>query len=76
MPELTITGRPKDRRYFFNVLNTLKSDIVEKIVFNSYMSRKKDQTIKNEIVVKPEFKDLFESEFSLIGNKGGTIKML
>ena len=76
MPELTITGKPKDRRYFFNILNTLKPDIVEKIVFNAYMNRKQEQTIKNEIIVKPEFKDLFDSQYSLIGNKGGTIKML
>ena len=38
-PEIKHTNKPKDREFFFNILNTLKEDLVDKLVFNAIKSR-------------------------------------
>ena len=34
-PELLYKGKPKNRDYFFNVLNTLKPNIMKEIIHNA-----------------------------------------
>ena len=34
-PELKYNDKPKDRNFFFNVINTLKPKIIDKIVYNA-----------------------------------------
>ena len=38
-PELKYKGKPKDREFFFNILNTVKPGIVDRLVFNSVKKR-------------------------------------
>ena len=38
-PEIKYTNKPKDREFFFNILNTLKEALVDKLVFNAIKSR-------------------------------------
>ena len=38
-PEITEKGIPKDREFFFNVLNTLKPNCMDKIVYNAMLNR-------------------------------------
>ena len=40
------------------------------------LQRQTQAKIANEITVASEFRDIFTEEYSLIGNKGGTIKRL
>ena len=64
---------PKDREFFFNILNTLRGKVVEKLVYNAILQREKKKDIPDEIEVAPEFRDIFTDKYSLIGNKGKMI---
>ena len=35
MPELKKKRRPKDRAFFYNILNTLQENVVNKMVYNA-----------------------------------------
>ena len=35
MPEIKIRDKPKDREFFYNILNTLESNVVEKMVYRA-----------------------------------------
>ena len=59
---------PKDREFFFNVLNTINPGFMGKIVYNANMARVKKTDIPDEIKVLPEFRDIFTSEYSLLGS--------
>ena len=39
MPELLTKGIPKDREFFFNVLNTIHKNCIDQIVYNSIKGR-------------------------------------
>ena len=69
-------GFPKDRDYFFNILNTLYPHSIEKMVFAAVQKRKKEKPIKDEIKLIPEFREIFTGEYSLLGKEGKTIKQL
>ena len=73
-PELEYKEHPKDRDFFFNVLNTIKPECVTKIVYNATMMRQTKSQIENEISVAPEFCDIFTNQYSFLGSKGRTIK--
>ena len=75
-PEITTRGYPKDREYFFNVLNTLHPHSIEKMVFDAVQKRKKEKDIKDEIKLLPEFRDIFTSKYSLLGKEGNTVQKL
>ena len=66
-PELGKYENPKDREFFYNILNTIKPNIVEKIVYYAKIAREKKTTIENEIKVIPELRDIFTEKYSLIG---------
>ena len=66
---------PKDRTFFFNILNTLEHRIVDKFVYNSIKLRETKPSIPNEITIVPELRDIFTDEYSLIGNKGRMINV-
>ena len=38
-PELKYKDKPKDRDFFFNVLNTMKEGTIDKIVYNARLQR-------------------------------------
>ena len=38
-PEIKYRNKPKDRGFFFNILNTLKEGIVDKLVYNAIKNR-------------------------------------
>ena len=35
-PELEYKSQPKDRDFFFNILNTIENQVVETMVYNAY----------------------------------------
>ena len=73
MPELKKSKIPKDRKFFFDVLNTLKPNIVNKMVFNAKEARLPKTKIDDEITVIPELKSIFTDELSLIGRRGKSL---
>ena len=73
-PDVRNRNVPKDREFFFNVLNTLKKDYVNKIVYNAKLLRVPKIGISDEIKVLPELRDIFTDQYSLLGSKGRTIK--
>ena len=58
-PEIKENGKIKDRDLFFNILNTLLSKCVEKMVYHAFKSRDNKSEIANEIAVIPEFMGIF-----------------
>ena len=48
-PELKERNRPKDRTFFFNVLNTIKPNFVDNVVLKAIENREKKTNIPNEI---------------------------
>ena len=48
-PELKERNRPKDRTFFFNVLNTIKPNFVDNVVLKAIENREKKANIPNEI---------------------------
>ena len=44
-PELKNNKPPKDRTFFFNVLNTLKHKCMDSIVYNAIVAREKKSNI-------------------------------
>ena len=46
------------------------------MVFDATQKRRKEKPIKDEIKLLPEFRDIFTSEYSLLGKEGSTIKKL
>ena len=75
-PEVYDRGYPKDREYFFNILNSIFPHSIEKMVFDAVQRRRKEKDIKDEIKLLPEFHDVFTSDYSLLGNQGKTIQKL
>ena len=73
MPELVTKKEPKDRTFFFNMLNTLKPHVVERMVHNAKEERILKSKIDDEITVIPELKGIFTDPLSLIGHKGRSI---
>ena len=69
MPELKKSKIPKDRKFFFDVLNTLKPNVVTKMVFNAKEARILKSKIDDEITVIPELKSIFTDELSLIRSR-------
>ena len=57
-------------------MNTIFPHSIEKMVFEATQKRKKEKAIKDEINLLPEFRDIFTSEYSLLGKEGKTIKKL
>ena len=55
MPELEYKTEPKDRSFFFNILNTLQVDIVDKMVFNAEKARSTRVRLDHEIEIESEF---------------------
>ena len=55
IPELCEKSEPQDRSFFFNILNTLYMDIVDKMVFNAMKARSTRNKLDTEIEMKPEF---------------------
>ena len=55
------------------MVNTLLEGEVEKLVLNSVAQRNEEIPKEKKIQVIDEFKNMFYSENSLIGNKGKTI---
>ena len=70
MPELKSSKFPKDRKFFFNILNTLKPRVVDKMIYNAKEARVPKTKIDDEITVIPELKSIFTDELSLIGSRG------
>ena len=75
-PELNYKNKPKDREFFFNVLNTLIPNSIDRIVRNSFINRQQKSKIEDEIEVAPRFRSIFTDELSILGSKGRTIKEL
>ena len=73
MPELKKSKIPKDRKFFFNVFNTLKPNIVNKMVFNAKEARLPKTKIDDEITEILELKSIFTDELSLIGRRGKSL---
>ena len=73
-PEIRERKRPKDRTFFYNVLNTIKKGFVDNIVMNAVLAREKKQNIPNEIKVADYFRDMFTDPMSFIGRKGKVIR--
>ena len=69
MPELKKSKIPKDRKFFFNVLNTLKPRVVDKMIFNANEARVPKTKIDDEITVIPELKSIFTDKLSLIESR-------
>ena len=59
MPELEKKKVPKDRKNFFDMLNTLKPRVVDKMVDNAKEERILKSKIDDEITVIPELKGIF-----------------
>jgi len=60
MPELKRKKKePKDRAFFFNILNTLSDRVVDKMVYHAEEARISKSKIEDEITVIPEFRDIF-----------------
>ena len=57
-------------------MNTIFPHSIEKMVFEATQKRRTEKAIKDEIKLLPEFRDIFTSEYSLLGNEGSTIKKL
>ena len=55
IPELGEKPEPMDRSFFFNILNTLYMDIVDKMVFNAVKARSTRNKLDTEIEMQPEF---------------------
>ena len=56
MPELEYKSEPQDRSFFFNILNTLYVDIVDRMVFNAEKARNNaKRKLEDEIEVDPQF---------------------
>ena len=75
-PELKFTKKPKDRCFFYNILNTISPKCVDKMVLNAMRNRQEKSKIENEISVIPFFRDIFTNDTSLLGNTGNVIKAL
>ena len=75
-PELRDRKYPKDRTFFYNVLNTIKPEFIDKMVLNAINIREKKSEIPNEIKVGDFFRDIFTDSMSRIGSKGRVIKEL
>ena len=76
-PELKHAKRPKDRAYFYNILNTIIPRCVDRMVFNAMKQcQEKKSKIENEIAVIPFFRDIFTDSTSLLGQSGHVIKAL
>ena len=75
-PELKYNKPPRDREFFYNILNTFNPNIVDRMLSNAIKARQHKSNIPNEIKVIPELRSIFENEFSLIGKRGRTIKQL
>ena len=73
MPELKKSKIPKDRKFFFNVLNTLKPRVVDKMIYNAKEARVTKTKIDDEINVIPRLKSIFTDELSLIGRRGKSL---
>ena len=73
MPELETKKEPKDRKNFFNMLNTLKPRIVDKMVDHAKEESIVKSKIDDEITVIPELRNIFTNPYSLIGHKGRSI---
>ena len=73
MPELETKKEPKDRKFFFNMLNTLKPNVVDKMVHNAKEDRIIKSKIDDEITVIPELRSIFTNPYSFIGHKGRSI---
>ena len=58
-PELQTKQNPKDRAFFFNILNTIKPYCVDQMVKNAVLNRDEKSDIKAEITCAPEFRDIF-----------------
>ena len=72
-PELKEKSKPKDRDFFFNVLNTIIPFCIDKIVRNAILFRQYKSKIGSDIIVTPEFRDMFTDDLSLLGSKCNTI---
>ena len=48
-PELKHNKWPKDRTFFFNVLNTIEAKCVDRMVINAMKQRQNKTKIENEI---------------------------
>ena len=48
-PELKDRKRPKDRTFFYNVLNTIKPNFIDSVVLKAIDNREKKCDIPNEI---------------------------
>ena len=55
IPELGEKSEPQDRSFFFNILNTLDKDVVDKMVFNTVKVRSTRNRLDTEIEMQPEF---------------------
>ena len=75
-PELEYKNKPKDREFFYNILNTITKGSVEKLVYNAHLSRQYTSNIPNEMEVAPEWRKMFTSPTSLIGKSGKSIFMM
>ena len=54
IPELGEKSEPQDRSFFFNILNTLDKDVVDKMVFNTVKVRSTRNRLDTEIEMQPE----------------------
>ena len=73
MPELETKKVPKDRKFFFDMLNTLKPHVVDRMVHNAKEELIIKSKIDDEITVIPELRGIFNDPLSLIGNRGRSI---
>jgi len=76
LPELDYCDSPNDREFFYTCVNTLFPHSMEKMKYNAVVARQKEKSIKDEIAVNPEFRDLFEGDYSILGRQGKTIQKL
>ena len=74
-PEISFK-HPADREFFYNILSTIFPHEVEKLVHDAILKREKEKDIPDEIVIIPEFRDIFTNENSILGHKGKTIQKL
>ena len=75
-PEIEYKGIPKDREFFFNVINTIDADIVQKMVLHGIEQRQKNPIIPDEMKIISKFQDIFTSSLSIIGNQGKCIQIM
>jgi len=68
MPELETKKEPKDRKKIFDMLNTPKPNVVDKLVNNAKEDRIAKSKIDYEITVIPDLRSIFTDPYSLIGH--------